>query len=140
MKKSMSLLGLTSLLSRISTKRAKAFRKPSNFARRYHCGYLLNALQFESLEKRFLMADTDDSISEALLLGALSTAPRSVSAAISPDTDVNMVGFDVSAGLVVDFDIDTPLNGPGGLGAYIRLFDAQGVQLDFNNDGVAPGE
>ena len=140
MKKPMSLFGLSSLLSRISQRRVKACRKPSNRERHSRGGYVLNELQFESLESRLLLADTDDSISEAFLLGAISTTPRSVSAGISPDTDVNMVGFDVSAGLVVDFDIDTPLNGPGGLGAYIRLFDVQGVQLDFNNDGVAPGE
>jgi hypothetical protein len=101
---------------------------------------LQHELGFESLERRFLMADFDDSISEAFWLGALSTTPRSVSASISPDTDVNIVGFTVNAGQVVDFDIDTPLNGPDGLGTYIRLFNAQGFQLDFNNDGVAPGE
>ena len=86
------------------------------------------------------MADLDDSISEAVLLGAVSTTAKTVNATISPDTDVNMVGFDVTAGQVVDFDVDTPLNGPGGLGAFIRLFNAQGQQIDFNNDGVAPGE
>ena len=51
-----------------------------------------------------------------------------------------MVGFTVTAGQVVDFDIDTPFNGPGGLGAYLRLFNAQGTQIAFNNDGMAPGE
>ena len=86
------------------------------------------------------MTDSDDSISEALMLGALSTTQTSVAATISIDTDVNMVGFTVNSGQVVDFDIDTPLNGPGGLGSYIRLFNALGQQLDFNNDGVAPGE
>ena len=100
----------------------------------------MHELQFEGLEKRLLMADLDDSISEAVLLGALSTTAKTVSASISPDTDVNMVGFDVTAGQVVDFDIDTPFNGPGGLGAYIRLFNSLGQQLDFNNDGAAPGE
>ena len=67
------------------------------------------------------------AISEAASLGAVSTTPITVSASISPDTDVNMVGFTVSAGQVVDFDIDTPLNGPGGLGSYLRLFNAQGT-------------
>ena len=140
MKKSPSLLGLSNLFSSISTRRPKAIKKPSNRGSRYRCSSLLHELLFESLEKRLLMADLDDSISEAFMLGALSTTPRSISAGISPDTDVNMVGFDVSAGQVVDFDIDTPLNGPGGLGTYIRLFDAQGTQLDINNDGLAPGE
>jgi len=97
------------------------------------------ALQFEFLENRFVM-DADDQISEALKLGAISTAANSVSASVSPGTDVNMVAFSVTAGQVVDFDIDTPNNGPGGLGTYVRLFNPQGVQLAVNNDGMAPGE
>lgn len=103
--------------------------------RRFH-----NSLNFELLEDRRMMADFDDSISEAFLLGAITTTPSSVSASISPDIDVNMVGFDVTAGQVIDFDLDTPNNGPGGLGTYIRLFDAQGNQLGWNNDGIASGE
>ena len=84
--------------------------------------------------------DTNDSIAEATALGAVTTTPISVSANISPDTDVNIVSFTVSSGQVVDFDIDTALNGNGGLATYIRLFDQQGNQLAFNNDGAAPGE
>ena len=99
-----------------------------------------DALSFELLERRLLMADFDDSISEAFRLGALSTTPSIVSSSISPDTDVNMVSFTVSAGQIVDFDIDTALNGAGGLGSYVRLFNAQGTQLAFNNDGAAPDE
>ena len=101
---------------------------------------LQNALGCEILERRFLMADFDDSISEAFSLGPPSTTPITVSASISPDIDVNMVGFTVVAGQVVDFDIDTAPNGAGGLGSYIRLFNAQGTQLAFNDDGAAPGE
>ena len=51
-----------------------------------------------------------------------------------------MYRFTVTAGQVVDFDIDTVLNGTGGLGSYIRLFDSSGTQLDANDDGAAPGE
>ena len=102
-------------------------------------GVFQHALQFEQLESRRVM-DADDQIAEALLLGAVSTTAKSVSASISPDTDVNMVGFTVTAGQVVDFDIDTPSNGPGGLGTYLRLFNGSGTQLATNNDGMAPGE
>ncbi len=98
------------------------------------------AMRFEQLENRYLMTDSDDTLSEAFLLGALSTTAKTVSASVSPDTDVNMVGFDVTAGQVVDFDIDTPNNGPNGLATYIRLFNGQGVQIASNNDGAAPGE
>jgi len=85
-------------------------------------------------------SDPNDAISEAGSLGAVSTSPFTVNATISPDTDVNLVSFSVSVGQVVDFDLDTSLNGAGGLNSYIRLFDAQGNQLSFNNDGFAPGE
>src|SRR6266436_1535392 len=99
-------------------------------------------LGLERLESRWLMAtaDTDDAISEAILLGAITTTPVTASDSISPDTDVDMYRFSVTSGEVVDFDIDTPLNGPGGLGSYLRLFNSAGTQLDFNNDGAAPGE
>ena len=56
------------------------------------------------------------------------------------DTDVNMVGFSVVAGQVVDFDIDTALNGPGGLSSYLRLFDGQGQQLAFSGAAAASDE
>jgi len=87
-----------------------------------------------------VMTDPNDAISEAASIGALSTTPNTVSSSISSDTDVNMVSFTVTAGQIVDFDIDTALNGTGGLGSYIRLFDSQGIQLAFNNNGNAPGE
>ena len=86
------------------------------------------------------VVDTDDAISEATVLGAISTTPKTVDASITPDVDVDMYRFTVTAGQVVDFDIDTPLNGPGGLGSYLRLFDGQGQELASNNDGAAPGE
>ena len=85
-------------------------------------------------------ADPDDTLAEAPSLGAISTTPITRSTSITPDIDVDMFRFTVTAGQVVDFDIDTTANGPGGLGSYLRLFNAQGQQLAFNNDGIAPGE
>lgn len=87
-----------------------------------------------------MMADLDDTFGNAIQLGTASTQGKTVSDQISIDTDVDMYALHVTAGQVIDFDIDTALNGPGGLGSYIRLFNAQGTQLDFNNDGIAPGE
>ncbi len=84
--------------------------------------------------------DSDDAISEAVSLGAVSTTAVSRSGTISPDTDVDMFSFTVTTGQVVDFDIDTTINGSGGLGSYLRIFNAQGQELAFNNDGSAPGE
>ncbi len=84
--------------------------------------------------------DPDDTLQEATSLGTISTTSTSVSASIAPDIDVDLYSFRVLAGQVVDFNIDTTLNGPGGLGSYLRLFDSAGVQLAFNDDANAPGE
>ena len=100
----------------------------------------IDRIGFECLEPRTVLADGDDTFGEAFQLGALSTTALTVSDAISEDTDVDMYAFSVASGQVVDFDIDTALNGPGGLGSYIRLFNSLGTQLDFNDDGAAPGE
>ncbi len=87
-----------------------------------------------------LPVDPDDSLTEAADLGAVSTTPASVSAGISPDIDVDMYRFTVTAGQVVDFDIDTTLNGTGGLGSYLRIFSSNGTQLASNDNAAAPGE
>ncbi|WP_254510021.1 beta strand repeat-containing protein [Anatilimnocola floriformis] len=84
--------------------------------------------------------DTNDQISEAIVLGTPNSTPIVNSLSIAPDTDVNMYQVTVTANQTVEFDIDTPLNGPGGLGSYLRLFDSTGTQLAFNNDAAAPGE
>jgi hypothetical protein len=89
---------------------------------------------------KLLPIDDDDTLAEATSLGAITTAPKTVNATIDPDIDVDLYAFTVTADQVVDFDIDTAANGPNGLGSYLRLFDAQGQQLDFNNDAAAPGE
>ncbi|MFM2095789.1 MAG: hypothetical protein RIS70_2913, partial [Planctomycetota bacterium] len=102
---------------------------------------LFRHLQLESLEPRLPLAgDIDDALSEATFLGAITTSPVSVDSDISPDTDVDMYRITASAGQVVDFDIDTTMNGPGGLGSYLRLFNSLGQQLAWNNDAPAPGE
>ncbi len=87
-----------------------------------------------------VVTDADDSISEATPLGQITTTPNTTSANISPETDVDMLGFSVTAGQVVDFDVDTALNGSTGLNSYIRLFNAQGQELASNNNAAAPGE
>ena len=84
--------------------------------------------------------DPDDEISEAVAIGSVSTTPKTVTASISPNVDVDMYRFSVTANQVVDFDIDTAINGRGGLGSYLRLFNAQGQELAWNNDAIAPGE
>ncbi len=87
-----------------------------------------------------LLADLDDTLAASTLLGAITTTAKTSSASIDPDTDVDMYRFTVTAGQTVDFNINTTLNGPGGLGSYIRLFNNSGTQIAFNNDAAAPGE
>ena len=98
-------------------------------------------LRLEGLEQRLLMAgDRTIRSPRPLRWESISTTAKTVNDEINPDTDVDMYRFTVTANLVVDFDIDTALNGPGGLGSYLRLFNSQGQELAFNNDALAPGE
>lgn len=83
--------------------------------------------------------DADDRMSEARNLGALA-GTRTVADAVSNKYDIDLYRFTVTAGQTVTFDIDTPTNGPPGLGSYLRIFDSQGRELAANNDRLAPGE
>jgi uncharacterized delta-60 repeat protein len=81
-----------------------------------------------------LPLDADDQISEAKSL----PADGSRSATISPDTDVDMYKFTVAAGRHVAVDLDRS----GASWGYflVRLFGADGTQLDSNVNTSAPGE
>ena len=72
-------------------------------------------------------------------LQAISTTAQTVSDSISPDTDVDLYRFTVTAGQVVDFDIDTALNGPGGLGSFLRLFNSLGQEILLQQRCGGPG-
>ena len=81
--------------------------------------------------------DPDDQVSEAHSVSIGSTV---TGYDISPDTDVDMFAFAVSAGQRVGFDIDRP---SGSLDSYIRLFNSAGTELAHDDDGdngPAPGE
>lgn len=98
-------------------------------------------LRVESLENRNLLAaDLDDSLSEARPLGLVSEQPMSVAADISEATDVDMVRVTLGSGQSIDIDVDTPTNGPGGLGGFLRVFNEQGLEVAFNNDAMAPDD
>ena len=84
--------------------------------------------------------DTDDALSESTSIGEVTRTPLSASGQIAWDVDVDMFAFRVNAGQSIDIDLDTPRNGPGGLGSYIRIFNSAGRQLAANDDGAAPGE
>jgi Bacterial pre-peptidase C-terminal domain len=101
----------------------------------------VRSLRVENLETRYLMAaDLDDSISEAVNIGAASTGGFLINNSLTADVDVNMVKFTVTNGQSVDFDIDTTTNGQSGLNSYLRLFSGAGAQLAANDNAIAPGE
>jgi hypothetical protein len=75
--------------------------------------------------------DPDDTISEAITMSVGSSR----TGAITPNWDVDMYRFTVSAGQTLSFDIDRP---SGSLDSYIRLFNSSGTQLAGNDDGVGP--
>ncbi len=99
-----------------------------------------NAIGTYQLTIQALPVDLDDAINEAIAIDGLSTTPQTISDTISPDIDVDMFRVTVTAGQIVDFDIDTTTNGPGGLNSYLRLFDSTGTMVGSNNSGAAPGE
>lgn len=81
-----------------------------------------------------LLIDPDDQISEAI---PLDTVPPTVTYIDQLDTptDVDLYRIVASAGQRLAFDIDTPPS--GGLGdSYLRLFDAAGNQIAYNDDGA----
>ncbi len=93
----------------------------------------------EQLENRFAM-DAGGTMQSASSLGMVDGRSIVIQEEIATSTDVDMFAFQAKAGQSVEFDIDTPYNGPGGLGSYLRVFDASGRQLAANNDRAAPGE
>jgi pimeloyl-ACP methyl ester carboxylesterase len=99
----------------------------------------------ESLELRRLLSaligadlDSDDQISEALALGAL-TQTRSTTNQIDTATDVDLFSFSVAARQKVSFDIDPTPTAPA-VDSLLRLFDSSGNQLAANDNAPAPGE
>ena len=80
--------------------------------------------------------DPDDQLGEATALpvGAMSMA----TASISDPRDVDMYAITLSAGQRVAIDIDRTAGST--LDSYLRLFDAAGGQLAYNDNGAAPGE
>ncbi len=75
--------------------------------------------------------DLDDSIPKRSIGGR---SPPLEPLVTMRSTPISMLTFTVSLSVTIrsyDFDIDTPLNGVGGLGAYIRLINSLGGQLAF---------
>jgi len=90
-----------------------------------------------------VILDDDNQLSEAVLLGPVSSSPITVTnyaidiGTGSPGTDVDLFAFAViSPNQVVGFDIDST----SVLDSYIRLFDGNGTELANNNAAAAPGE
>ncbi len=83
-----------------------------------------------------IVNDADDQIAEAINLGAM-TQNRSASGSINVGVDVDMFRFTVTAGQRIQFDVDRP---SGSLDSFLRLFDANGVEVAANDDGPNPAE
>ena len=70
-------------------------------------------MRLEQLEHRFAM-DTGGMMGTATNLGAVDGQTIGIEEAISTSTDVDLFVFQAKAGQTVEFDIDTPQNGPEG--------------------------
>ncbi|MEH1921595.1 calcium-binding protein [Nostoc sp.] len=94
-----------------------------------------------TLTSKFVSAneDPDDTIAKVQnRAGNIKTLGQFADFSLSPQTDVDLVKFTVSAGQQVGFDVDSR-NGSN-LNTYLRVFNSSGTQLAANNDGAAPGE
>lgn len=80
--------------------------------------------------------DSDDQMTEAFGLGTISESTTR-DGVIGNPVDVDMVQFIANAGQTISFDVDRP---GGNLDSAIRLFDSNGNELAFNDNGAAPGE
>lgn len=95
----------------------------------------------EVMEPRLLMAaDVGATFAKAKALGDVGAKPVVLVESVGTKTDVDIYQFQVLSGQKIAFDIDTPTNGPNGLGSYLRIFDAAGNELAANNDRLAPGD
>lgn len=81
-----------------------------------------------------VIQDRDDQISETFM--SMGTGLGLTGFEITSPTDVAMYGFWLNAGIRVAFDIDSTT----GFDSYLRLFDSNGNQITFNNNGAAPDE
>jgi hypothetical protein len=81
----------------------------------------------------FFIADGDDQISEAHLI---PVGVKIKGYSVGSPCDVDMFSFTVGDGQTIGFDTDCPYD----MDTYIRLFDAGGNELAYNDDGSAPEE
>ncbi|MFM9960515.1 MAG: DVUA0089 family protein [Planctomycetaceae bacterium] len=81
--------------------------------------------------------DSDDQISQAVDLGAISSSVTRSGLSIDVAIDVDMFRFTATAGQTIRFDVDVSSLG---FDSFIRLFNASGNELARNDDGPTPGE
>lgn len=81
--------------------------------------------------------DSDDQLSQAIDLGAVSSTVTRGGLSIDVAADVDMFRFAATSGQTIRFDIDLSSQG---FDSYIRLFDSSGNELARNDDGPTPGE
>jgi uncharacterized delta-60 repeat protein len=84
------------------------------------------------VNKNVTATDTNDTISES---SSITIGGATVSGSVTNSTDVNVYRFTVTGGRTIEIDVDGAT-----FDSYVRVFDANGVQVVYNNDGAAPGE
>lgn len=81
--------------------------------------------------------DPNDQMEEASLLEFGVTQPGIIVHGAQGD-DVDMCRFNAVAGQRVGIDVDIPIDST--LDSYIRVFNAAGSEIAYNDDGIGPGE
>jgi uncharacterized delta-60 repeat protein len=89
--------------------------------------------------ERFGLTFKDDNDTIAEVKTAAAIAPgKSVSGSLASDVDVNLYRIVIGASETISFDLDAASG--SSIDSYLRLFDAKGNQLAFNDNAAAPGE
>jgi hypothetical protein len=88
--------------------------------------------RFELLEPRHLLAG-DDVLADALQLSFVPNTELSTAAELDPAGDVDLYRLELQAGDLLTVNVDTADEGFS-LDGFLRLFDADGVQVTNNDD------
>lgn len=94
-----------------------------------------------------IISEPNDLVSDATDTGLTSASPSPFvgtgvigdNPALLPGMDVDLLRLDLDLDAILTIDIDAEIDGAE-LDSVLRVFDAGGVEIASNDDGVAPGE
>ena len=98
--------------------------------------YVLNL----DISRMITDTDVDNTIAEAIAFNPdlIGEAPITIANSIESLVDVDLYVVELNLGSTFSFDLDTASKSR--LDTFLRLFDAEGNEIEVNDDGIAPKE